>query len=148
MSKLTFVYGTMTSGKTTALLQEAHNFRLHGLNVHLLTAAGDTRSGRGVIRSRLGISAEADVFSPGDDLGRRLADIHARNPIDAIFCDEAQFLSRDQVWQLSDLVDDLGIRVDCFGFSVIFFSSLNYGSIMSCYFPHTLIRTKDELQKI
>ena len=101
-----------------------------------------------MIRSRIGISAEADVFGPGDDLAQRLSDLHAQQPIDAVFCDEAQFLSRDQVWQLSDIVDDLGIRVDCFGLSVIFFSSLNYGSIMSCYFPHSLIRTKDELQKI
>jgi len=148
MSKLTFVYGTMTSGKTTALLQEAHNFRMHGMHAHLITAAGDTRSGCGMIRSRIGISAEAETFAPGDDLCQRLTALHACTPIDAVFCDEAQFLSRDQVWQLSDLVDDLGIPVNCFGLSVIFFSSLNYGSIMSCYFPPTLIRTKDELQKI
>ncbi len=128
MSKLTFVYGTMTSGKTTALLQEAHNFRLHGLNAHLLTAAGDTRSGSGVIRSRIGISAEADVFTPSDDLGQRLANLHARTPIDAVFCDEAQFLSRDQVWQLSDLVDDLGIQVSCFGLRSDFRGSLFEGS--------------------
>ncbi|MFG6572022.1 thymidine kinase [Sulfitobacter sp. 1A13353] len=128
MSKLTFVYGTMTSGKTTALLQEAHNFRLHGLNAHLLTAAGDTRSGRGMIRSRIGISAEADVFGPGDDLAQRLSDLHAQQPIDAVFCDEAQFLSRDQVWQLSDIVDDLGIRVDCFGLRSDFRGALFEGS--------------------
>lgn len=128
MSKLTFVYGTMTSGKTTALLQEAHNFRMHGMHAHLITAAGDTRSGCGMIRSRIGISAEAETFAPGDDLCQRLTALHARTPIDAVFCDEAQFLSRDQVWQLSDLVDDLGIPVNCFGLRSDFRGALFEGS--------------------
>ncbi|MCW3782505.1 thymidine kinase [Defluviimonas salinarum] len=128
MSLLTFVHGTMSSGKTTALLQEAHNFRLHGLNAYLLTAAADTRSGLGVIRSRIGISAEARIFAPGEDLLAKIAAAHEKAPIAAVMVDEAQFLSRDQVWQLSDVADDLGIRVTCYGLRTDFLGRLFEGS--------------------
>lgn len=128
MSQLIFVHGTMTSGKTTALLQEAHNFALHGLNAHLITAAIDTRSGRGVIRSRIGISAEAASFAPGDDLFAAISAANAIRPIDVVMVDEAQFLSRDQAWQLSDVVDDLGIRVACYGLRSDFRGALFEGS--------------------
>ena len=59
MSRLTFHYGAMTSGKTTALLQEAHNFRSHEINPYLLTARNDTCSGTGMIRSRIGIESKS-----------------------------------------------------------------------------------------
>jgi thymidine kinase len=128
MSQLIFVHGTMTSGKTTALLQEAHNFALHGLHAHLMTAAIDTRSGRGMIRSRIGISAEAASFAPGDDLFAAISAANAIRPIDVVMVDEAQFLSRDQAWQLSDVVDDLGIRVACYGLRSDFRGALFEGS--------------------
>jgi thymidine kinase len=128
MSQLIFVHGTMTSGKTTALLQEAHNFSLHGLHAHLMTAAIDTRSGRGMIRSRIGISAEAASFAPGDDLFAAISAANAIRPIDVVMVDEAQFLSRDQAWQLSDVVDDLGIRVACYGLRSDFRGALFEGS--------------------
>jgi len=128
MSKLTFVYGTMTSGKTTALLQEAHNFRGHGMNAYLLTAQGDTRSGLGKIRSRIGIEADAAVFQPDENIYDKIGAAHAETPIHAVFVDEAQFLSRDQVWQLSDVVDDLDIPVTAYGLRSDFMGGLFEGS--------------------
>lgn len=125
---LTFVHGTMTSGKTTALLQEAHNLRMHGRRALLLTAQADTRSGAGVIRSRIGIDAEAETFSPGEDLFRKIRDLHEVSPIFAVMVDEAQWLQRDQVWQLSDVADDLGIRVTAYGLRSDFLGRLFEGS--------------------
>ena len=128
MATLTFFHGTMTSGKTTALLQEAHNLRAHGLSAFLLTAAMDSRSGFGVIRSRIGIQAEAETYAAGEDLFVRLRAAHALHPIARVLVDEAQWLSRDQVWQLSDVVDDLGIEVSCYGLSSDFRGELFTGS--------------------
>jgi thymidine kinase len=128
MSKLTFNYGTMTSGKTTALLQDAYNFRSHRMNAYLMTARGDTRSGLGMIRSRIGISAEASVFQAGEDVFAKISKAHASKPIDAVYVDEAQFLSRDQVWQLSDVVDELNIPVSAYGLRSDFRGDLFEGS--------------------
>lgn len=125
---LRFVHGTMTSGKTTALLQEAHNIRLHGHEVLLLTARGDTRSGIGRICSRIGISAPAETFAPGEDLFEKISRRHSRTPLSAVMVDEAQWLERDQVWQLSDVADDLGIRVSAYGLRSDFLGRLFEGS--------------------
>lgn len=128
MKKLTFVYGTMTSGKTTALLQDAYNFKSHGLNAYLLTAIGDTRSGRGRIKSRIGIEADAETFAPTENVFDKIQRMHLQHPIDAIFVDEAQFLSKEQVWQLSDVVDELGIPVSAYGLRSDFMGQLFEGS--------------------
>ena len=140
MSQLTFIHGTMTSGKTTALLQEAHNFRLHHLNPYLLTASIDTRSGIGMIRSRIGISAEAETFCNKEDLFRKIKTAHVQKKIDIVMVDECQFLTHDQVWQLSDIVDDLGIRVMCYGLRSDFRGVLFEGSA-------TLMAIADELRE-
>ena len=128
MATLTFFHGTMTSGKTTALLQEAHNLRAHGLNAFLLTAAMDSRSGFGVIRSRIGIEARAETYVAGEDLLARIRAAHALHPVIRVLVDEAQWLSRDQVWQLSDVVDELGIEVSCYGLRSDFRGELFTGS--------------------
>lgn len=128
MAKLTFVHGTMTSGKTTALLQEAHNLELFGYRPYLLTAAKDTRSGFGQIKSRIGISARAHTFESRENLFLKIQKAHAERQIRTILCDEAQFLTRDQVWELSDVVDDLGIDVRCFGLKSDFRGQLFEGS--------------------
>lgn len=125
---LIFNYGTMSSAKSSMLLTEAYNFRLHGKRVYLLTAAIDTRSGKGVIKSRIGIQAEAETYSPDEDLYAKISAAHAAEPIERIMVDEAQWLSRDQVWQLSDIVDELGIGVSCYGLRVDFRGNLFEGS--------------------
>ncbi|MFX4299983.1 thymidine kinase [Pseudosulfitobacter pseudonitzschiae] len=128
MATLNFIYGTMKSGKTLTLLAEAHNFKSHNRNPYLLTAAGDTRSGIGVIRSRVGITASAQTFDASEDLYEKIRQSHLENQIDIVMVDEAQFLSRDQVFQLSDVADELGINVRCFGLRTDFRGELFEGS--------------------
>jgi len=128
MPKLTFFYGTMASGKTCKLLQDAHNLRHHGKRVYLLTAKIDTRSGQGMIRSRIGIEAKAETYTHDENLFEKIRREHAIAPIERVMVDEAQWLSRDQAWQLSDIVDELGIGVCCYGLRSDFRGNLFEGS--------------------
>jgi len=68
MAKLYFNYSTMNAGKSTLLLQAAHNYRERGMQTYLITAQMDTRFGQGKIASRIGIEEEADTFNPQEDL--------------------------------------------------------------------------------
>src|SRR5690606_28598262 len=108
MAKLYFHYSTMNAGKSTLLLQAAHNYQEGGMSPYLITARMDGRSGTGRIASRIGIGMAADVFGPDDDLFAMIAARQRLGPVDCVFIDEAQFLSRSQVWRLAQAVDDLG----------------------------------------
>ena len=99
MGKLYFHYSTMNAGKSTALLQANHNYLERGMKTHLLTAKLDDRTGSGGrIHSRIGITQPAEVFDGGTDLFALLAALSAREEIACVFVDEAQFLSKQQVW--------------------------------------------------
>ena len=100
MAKLHFRYAAMNAGKSTALLQVAHNYEERGMKVRLFTAALDVRAGKGVIASRLGIAREAETF--GADIA-------------CLLIDEAQFLSLEQVRQLHRLAHVDGVPVICYG---------------------------------
>ncbi len=128
MAKLYFHYSTMNAGKSTLLLQAAHNYREQGMEPYLLTARLDHRAGEGRIGSRIGIGAPADTFSPGDDLYARIDQRLARGAVACVFVDEAQFLEKPQVWQLARAVDDLGVPVMCYGLRVDFRGELFPGS--------------------
>jgi len=141
MAKLYFNYSTMNAGKSTVLLQAAHNYVERGMVPFLLTAQFDNRAGEGRIASRIGIGQEADTFAPGEDL---LAKIEARleqGPCACIFVDEAQFLEVEQVWQLARAVDDLGVPIMCFGLRVDFRGELFPGSA-------TLLALADEMREV
>jgi len=128
MAKLYFYYSAMNAGKTTLLLQSAHNYRERGMNPLLFTPALDDRHRVGVIRSRIGLEAEACVFEPHSDLFSQVRqELEARN-IHCVMIDEAQFLSRDQVYQLTEVVDRLEIPVLCFGLRTDFRGELFEGS--------------------
>jgi len=141
MAKLYFHYSTMNAGKSTVLLQAAHNYRERGMEPYLLTAQLDDRAGKGRIASRIGIGAEADMFSRQDDLFARLADRQAAGPVACVFVDEAQFLIEDQVWQLARAVDDLNLPVMCYGLRVDFLGKLFPGSA-------TLLALADEMREV
>ena len=128
MAKLYFHYSTMNAGKSTILLQAAHNYRERGMTAYLLTARLDTRAGPGRIASRIGIGAEADTFGPETDLFVVLRDRLAAGPVHCVFVDEAQFLTEVQVWQLARAVDDLGLPVMAYGLRVDFRGKLFPGS--------------------
>ncbi|MFZ8940803.1 MAG: thymidine kinase [Gemmobacter sp.] len=128
MAKLYFHFSTMNAGKSAILLQAAHNYRERGMEVLLLTARLDDRAGAGRIASRIGIEAGAEVFAPGDDLFARIGARLAEGPCACVFVDEAQFLSREQVWQLARAADDLEVPVMCYGLRVDFRGELFPGS--------------------
>jgi thymidine kinase len=111
MAKLFFRYAAMNAGKSTALLQVAHNYEERGMKVRLFTAALDDRAGKGVIASRLGLAREAEVFGP--DTGFMHA--HLARDIACLLIDEAQFLTPGQVRQLHRLAHVDGLPVICWG---------------------------------
>ena len=128
MAKLYFHYSTMNAGKSTLLLQASYNYRERGMQTYLLTAAIDGRAGEGRIASRIGISSAADTYDTGSDLFDMLTRRQKRGPVACVFVDEAQFLTRAQVWQLARAVDDLGLPVMCYGLRVDFRGELFPGS--------------------
>lgn len=129
MAKLYFYYSAMNAGKTTTLLQSAHNYRERGMRVAILTPRLDDRAGTGVVASRIGLRAEAVAFDRADDLERWIReDIDAHGKLDCVLVDEAQFLTRAQVWQLSEVVDALRIPVLCYGLRTDFRGELFEGS--------------------
>ena len=116
MAKLYFYYSAMNAGKTTALLQSAWNYRERGMRTLILTPALDNRYGEGVVASRIGLQADARRFGPEQNLFALIeADIAAHGALHCMFVDEAQFLTKAQVWQISDVVDRLNIPVLAYG---------------------------------
>ncbi|NIZ08386.1 thymidine kinase [Pseudooceanicola sp. HF7] len=141
MAKLYFHYSTMNAGKSTVLLQASHNYIERGMQTYLLTARFDNRAGEGRIASRIGIGVEADTFDVEDDLFAKIAARLEAGPCACIFLDEAQFLTKDQVWQLARAVDDLGVPVMCYGLRVDFRGELFTGSA-------ALLALADEMREV
>jgi thymidine kinase len=128
MAKLYFNYSSMNAGKTTVLLQSAHNYRERGMNPLLFTPQLDDRYKVGVIKSRIGLESPALVFDAESDLFELTrAELDRRN-IHCVLVDEAQFLSREQVYQLTEVVDRLDIPALCFGLRTDFQGELFEGS--------------------
>lgn len=112
MAKLYFRYSAMNAGKTTALLQVAHNYESHGRAVRIYTAALDDRYGIGRVTSRLGPQREALTFDPETDFTRELAEAGG---LSCVLVDEAQFLAPEQVRQLHAVAHRTGLPVICYG---------------------------------
>ncbi len=115
MAKLYFYYSSMNAGKTTALLQSSYNYKERGMNTLVMAPLLDDRYGVGKVKSRIGLEANATSFKTDDDLFNV---VQEQNNIDALHCvliDEAQFLTRDQVFQLGDVTDKLNIPVLAYG---------------------------------
>lgn len=128
MAKLYFYYSAMNAGKTTALLQSAHNYRERGMNPLLFTPRIDDRHGVGVIRSRIGLESPARAFGAEDDLFEQVKRLLPEQNVHCVLVDEAQFLKREQVFQLTEIVDRLAIPVLCFGLRTDFQGELFEGS--------------------
>lgn len=134
MAQFFFEYGAMGSGKTIEILKVAHNYEIQGRKVALLTSSVDTRSGRGVVASRIGLSRSAQPIEPDLDLFDYIAALNQQeqesdgHPLAAVLIDEAQFLKKDQVIQCARVVDDLHIPVMAFGLKNDFQNHLFEGS--------------------
>ena len=127
MAKLYFYYSSMNAGKSTMLLQINHNYMERGMRPLIFTSCHDDRSGEGVIVSRIGLSHEANIFKENTNLYEEVIDL-GHESIDCLLIDEAQFLTRNQVQQLSLIVDQLNISVMSFGLRTDFQGKLFEGS--------------------
>lgn len=128
MAKLYFYYSTMNAGKSTTLLQSSYNYQERGMNTIVYTAAIDDRFGVGKVTSRIGISQEAKLFGAETDLFTEIEQAHQQQILHCILVDEAQFLKKEQVHQLTEVVDKLNIPVLCYGLRTDFRAELFEGS--------------------
>lgn len=143
MAKLYFYYSAMNAGKTTTLLQSAYNYHERGMRTLILTPALDDRYGEGVVASRIGLKANAHRFGVGEDLQALVAaDIAAHGKLSCVFVDEAQFLHKAQVWQLTDVVDGLHIPVLAYGLRTDFRGELFEGSSYLLAWADELVEIK------
>lgn len=141
MAKLYFQYSTMNAGKSTVLLQASHNYRERGMETYLLTARLDDRAGKGRIASRIGIGEDADTFDGDTDMFAKIETRLGDGDVACVFIDEAQFLTKDQVWQLARAVDDLRVPIMCYGLRVDFRGELFPGSA-------ALLALADEMREV
>ncbi|PHP67313.1 thymidine kinase [Zhengella mangrovi] len=142
MAKLYFHYSTMNAGKSTLLLQAAHNYQERGMTVMLFTAALDDRAGLGRIASRIGLARDAERFADGDDLFERVRQrLEDHGPLHCLFVDEAQFLAPEQVWQLARVADRLDVPVMAYGLRTDFRGALFPGS-------RELLAIADDLREV
>ncbi len=115
MAKLYFYYSSMNAGKTTALLQSSYNYQERGMNTLVMAPLLDDRYGVGKVTSRIGLETNATSFKKNDDLFEVVQSQNNDDPLHCVLIDEAQFLTRDQVFQLSDVTDRLNIPVLAYG---------------------------------
>lgn len=143
MSKLYFKHAPMKAGKSLELLKTADTYERKGRNVVLFTPAKNDRDGVGVIRSRVGLQRNAIPVGEGDTF----LPIEGYDPItlnkpDVILVDEAQFLTRPQVEELSEIVDTFGIDVIAFGLKNDFRNELFEGSATLLAYADSIIEIK------
>lgn len=128
--KLYFRYGTMGSAKTALLLTTAYNFEERKMRYLCLKPVIDTRDKKNVIRSRIGIERECRWIYPESNLYEDIKQYFRETGaiVDWFLVDEAQFLTAEQVDQLSMVVDDFGSNVICYGLRTDFKTHLFEGS--------------------
>ncbi|KZN46128.1 thymidine kinase [Pseudoalteromonas luteoviolacea] len=142
MAQLYFYYSAMNAGKSTTLLQSAFNYRERGMTPFILTAAIDNRSGVGKVASRIGLEADASTFEPATNVFELVKLEHEKNKLDCILVDESQFLSKEQVSELTDVVDMLGVPVLCYGLRTDFRGELFEGAQYLLAWADKLIELK------
>lgn len=142
MAKLYFYYSAMNAGTSTILLQSNYNYRERGMHTLVLTPEIDTRFSKGKVASRIGLETDALAFNQFDDLLSVCKKHHEEQPIHCVLVDEAQFLSKTQVKQLSDVCDLLGIPVLAYGLRTDFQGNLFEGSMQLLAWADTLVEVK------
>ena len=131
----------MNAGKSTILLQSSYNYRERGMHTLVFSPQIDDRFGVGKVSSRIGLQSESIAISPSDNLFRCVQKEHANQIVHCVLVDEAQFLTKQQVRQLSDVCDDLDIPVLTYGLRTDFQGNLFEGS-------HHLMAWADTLNEI
>ncbi len=115
MAKLYFYYSSMNAGKSTALLQSSYNYRERGMNTLVMVPELDDRYGTGKVTSRIGLESEASTFKPDENLYEVVRSRLQEAPLHCVLIDEAQFLTKQQVFQLGEVSDELNIPVLAYG---------------------------------
>ena len=116
MAKLHFYYSAMNAGISTTLLQSSYNYRERGMDTLLFTPSVDNRYGSGMVASRIGLKSDAVMFAPNSDVFAEVRSQCLHNPnIKCVLIDEAQFLTKTQVYQLCQVTDDIKIPVLAYG---------------------------------
>ena len=127
MAKLHFFYSTMNAGKSTALLQSNHNYFESNLKTLLFIPNAIGEKSKGKIVSRIGLEANATIFNSQYDFINEIKKLDFSD-ISCIFVDEAQFLTSQQVHDLSEIADEFNIPVMCYGIRTDFQGKLFEGS--------------------
>ena len=143
MAKLYFRYGAMNSGKSTALMQVAHNYEEQGMKVLILKPQVDTKGG-GELVSRLGVRRKADLLIPPElDVFEAVQAANAASgPLACVLCDESQFFTPEQAEQLFMVTVDLNIPVICYGLRSDFSLKGFPGSTRLLELAHTIEEMK------
>lgn len=128
MAQLYFYYSVMNAGKSTALLQSSYNYQERGMRTLIYTAEIDNRFGIGKVSSRIGLSSPAKLYNNRSLLFNEISAEHQQQTVHCVLLDESQFLTREQVKELSDVVDNLDIPVLCYGLRTDFRGELFSGS--------------------
>lgn len=117
MAKMYFYYSAMNAGKSTVLLQSSYNYHERGMKTLLFVPSVDTRYRKGTIHSRIGLTADAISFDTDFNLYKYVEDrlLNEDENIKCILVDEAQFLTKAHVYQLSDIADYLNVPVLTYG---------------------------------
>jgi thymidine kinase len=115
MAKLYFYYSSMNAGKSTSLLQSSYNYKERGLNTLVMAPELDNRYGVGKVTSRIGLESDATTFKTEIDLYELILQQHQHKALNCILIDEAQFLTKEQVFQLGEVTDRLKIPVLAYG---------------------------------
>jgi len=138
MAKLYFYYSAMNAGKTTHLLQSSYNYRERGMQTLILSSSLDDRFGQGMVKSRIGIESPSIIFNQAENIYDL---VKKHDPVDCILVDEVQFLSKPQVYQLTEIVDKMGVPVLAYGLRTDFQGELFEGS-------QYLLAWADELREL
>jgi len=142
MAQLYFYYSSMNAGKSTHLLQSSYNYQERGLATAIYTAQIDDRFAKGKVASRLGIDADAFLFDDKINLFKDVEQKHQAKKLDCVLIDEAQFLSTEQVKQLTDIVDLLHIPVLAYGIRTDFLGQTFSGSAALLAWADKLVELK------
>ncbi|WP_213864618.1 thymidine kinase [Vibrio crassostreae] len=128
MAQMYFYYSAMNAGKSTTLLQSSFNYQERGMTPVIFTAALDDRYGIGKVSSRIGLQSEAQLFKNDTNMFDAIKKLNDEEKRHCVLIDECQFLSKEQVYQLTEVVDKLHIPVLCYGLRTDFLGELFEGS--------------------
>jgi thymidine kinase len=142
MAQFYFYYSAMNAGKSTLLLQSSYNYKERGMDTLVLKPAMDNREKAGRVSSRIGLEADAVTFEPADDLLAKTKTIREKFEIACVLVDEAQFLSKLQVRQLTDVCDELNIPVLAYGLRTDFQGELFEGSAAMFAYADNFVEIK------